>query len=213
MTLDVRSTFRDHVYGCFIDDIAGIRCLDLIGEDNVMCETDYPHSDTTWPHSIQSVMELIGHLPKPTQRKLLRAERGAAVPFHCGRARPARYCPLAPDAATGRSHFHQIAIPVSAKTQDAGDPGVESWFASRGPRNTSKGGGIMSALFRTEPRQAGRDPAVRGGQGATGTSQPRRWISRSGHVRTWLAVVEHEKPIGRPTVARPPMSATSYRVE
>ena len=28
MTLDVRSTFRDHVYGCFIDDIAGIRCLD-----------------------------------------------------------------------------------------------------------------------------------------------------------------------------------------
>ena len=77
MTLDVRSTFRDHVYGCFIDDIAGIRCLDLIGEDNVMCETDYPHSDTTWPHSIQSVMKLIGHLPKTTQRKLLRtnAER------------------------------------------------------------------------------------------------------------------------------------------
>jgi predicted TIM-barrel fold metal-dependent hydrolase len=77
MTLDVRSTFRDHVYGCFIDDIAGIHCLDLIGEDNVMCETDYPHSDTTWPHSIQSAMKLIGHLPKVTQHKLLRgnAER------------------------------------------------------------------------------------------------------------------------------------------
>ena len=42
-----------------------------------MCETDYPHSDTTWPHSIQSAMKLIGHLPKATQHKLLRgnAER------------------------------------------------------------------------------------------------------------------------------------------
>jgi predicted TIM-barrel fold metal-dependent hydrolase len=87
MTLDVRATFRDHVYGCFIDDIAGIHCLDLIGEDNVMCETDYPHSDTTWPHSIQSAMKLIGHLPKSTQHKLLRGN--AEKLFHFKAVEPA----------------------------------------------------------------------------------------------------------------------------
>ena len=44
--------FRDHVFGCFIDDAHGIASLDEIGEDNVMCETDYPHSDSTWPDCI-----------------------------------------------------------------------------------------------------------------------------------------------------------------
>jgi hypothetical protein len=90
MTLDIRSTFRDHIYGCFIDDVAGIRCLDLIGEDNVMGEVDYPHSDTSWPHSLQMVMKLIGHLPDATQRKLLRENAEGlfrftpAVPDHPG---------------------------------------------------------------------------------------------------------------------------------
>ncbi|MBX6391513.1 MAG: amidohydrolase [Frankia sp.] len=77
MRLDVRATFRDHIYGCFIDDVAGIRCLDLIGEDNVMVETDYPHSDTTWPNSIEHLSKLVGHLPEQTQYKIRRgnAER------------------------------------------------------------------------------------------------------------------------------------------
>jgi predicted TIM-barrel fold metal-dependent hydrolase len=71
-TLDIRQTFRDHVYGCFIDDAHGIASLDEIGEDNVMCETDYPHSDSTWPNCISVVKNRIGHLPEETQYKLLR---------------------------------------------------------------------------------------------------------------------------------------------
>jgi predicted TIM-barrel fold metal-dependent hydrolase len=76
-TLDIRQTFRDHVFGCFIEDKHGIASIDEIGEDNIMCETDYPHSDSTWPNSIKVVKELIGHLPEETQYKLLRgnAER------------------------------------------------------------------------------------------------------------------------------------------
>ncbi|MDT3439105.1 MULTISPECIES: amidohydrolase family protein [unclassified Pseudofrankia] len=76
-TLDVRATFRDHIYGCFIEDHHGIASLAEIGEDNIMCETDYPHSDSTWPNCIQTVKSVIGHLPAETQYKLLRgnAER------------------------------------------------------------------------------------------------------------------------------------------
>jgi predicted TIM-barrel fold metal-dependent hydrolase len=70
--LDVRQTFRDHVFGCFIHDEHGIASLDEIGEDNVMCETDYPHSDSTWPDCIQSVRGQIGHLTPDVQYKLLR---------------------------------------------------------------------------------------------------------------------------------------------
>jgi hypothetical protein len=42
------------MFGCFIDDIHGIDCLDLIGIDNVMIETDYPHTDSSWPNSIET---------------------------------------------------------------------------------------------------------------------------------------------------------------
>ena len=72
MNLDVRQVFRDHIYGCFIEERSGLACLDIIGEDNVMFETDYPHSDTTWPNSIAVARELIADLPEETQYKLLR---------------------------------------------------------------------------------------------------------------------------------------------
>jgi predicted TIM-barrel fold metal-dependent hydrolase len=76
-TINIRALFRDHVFGCFIDDAHGIASIETIGEDNVMCETDYPHSDSTWPDSIQIVKKRIGHLKPELQYKLLRgnAER------------------------------------------------------------------------------------------------------------------------------------------
>ena len=75
--LDIRGSFRDHVFGCFIDDAHGIASIDEIGEDNIMCETDYPHSDSTWPNCIDVVKNRIGHLEPEVQYKLLRgnAER------------------------------------------------------------------------------------------------------------------------------------------
>jgi predicted TIM-barrel fold metal-dependent hydrolase len=76
-TLNLRELFRGHVYGCFIDDEHGVASLSEIGEDNVMCETDYPHSDSTWPNSIEVAKKQIAHLTPEVQYKLLRgnAER------------------------------------------------------------------------------------------------------------------------------------------
>jgi predicted TIM-barrel fold metal-dependent hydrolase len=71
-TLNPRELFRGHVFGCFIEDHHGIASIEEIGEDNMMCETDYPHSDSTWPNCIASVKKIIGHLPPETQYKLLR---------------------------------------------------------------------------------------------------------------------------------------------
>jgi predicted TIM-barrel fold metal-dependent hydrolase len=75
--LDLRATFRDHVFGCFIEDEHAMHSLDRIGEDNVMIETDYPHTDSTWPNSIKVARDQMAHLPETTQYKVLRgnAER------------------------------------------------------------------------------------------------------------------------------------------
>ena len=56
----------------------GIASLDEIGEDNIMCETDYPHSDSTWPDCIDVVQKPHRPTSRPrTQYKILRgnAER------------------------------------------------------------------------------------------------------------------------------------------
>ncbi len=75
--LDIRGSFRDHVFGCFIHDEHGIASINEIGHDNVMCETDYPHSDSTWPDCIEVTKKQIAHLDPQLQYKLLRgnAER------------------------------------------------------------------------------------------------------------------------------------------
>jgi predicted TIM-barrel fold metal-dependent hydrolase len=76
-TLDIREVFRKHIFGCFIEDTHGIASIAEIGEDNIMCETDYPHSDSTWPNCISVVKKQIEHLSPEVQYKILRgnAER------------------------------------------------------------------------------------------------------------------------------------------
>jgi predicted TIM-barrel fold metal-dependent hydrolase len=38
-----------HVWGCIFDDEHGLANRDAIGMSQIMFETDYPHSDSTWP--------------------------------------------------------------------------------------------------------------------------------------------------------------------
>lgn len=64
--------FRDHVYGCFFDDPHGVRSIEEIGVDNVTYETDYPHSDSTWPHSLKIAEEQMIGLSDEVAYKVLR---------------------------------------------------------------------------------------------------------------------------------------------
>jgi predicted TIM-barrel fold metal-dependent hydrolase len=43
--------FKSNIFVTFFSDIVGLRNLDAIGVDNILVETDYPHSDSTWPSS------------------------------------------------------------------------------------------------------------------------------------------------------------------
>jgi predicted TIM-barrel fold metal-dependent hydrolase len=63
--------FRDHVYGCFIDDVQGVRNLDAIGYDNVMIETDYPHVDSTFPVSWDMAREGLAGISEENVYKIV----------------------------------------------------------------------------------------------------------------------------------------------
>jgi predicted TIM-barrel fold metal-dependent hydrolase len=55
--------FRRHMFGCFIEDEAGVALRHSIGVDQIMWECDYPHSDTTWPNSRAVVAEQLKGVP------------------------------------------------------------------------------------------------------------------------------------------------------
>jgi predicted TIM-barrel fold metal-dependent hydrolase len=64
--------FRRQVYGCFFRDKHGLKSLDEIGVDNVTFETDYPHTDSTWPHTKKVAEEMMEGLDAETVYKIVR---------------------------------------------------------------------------------------------------------------------------------------------
>ena len=47
-----------NIFCCFFKDRHGLSSLDIIGEDNVTFETDYPHTDSTWPDTKRIAEEM-----------------------------------------------------------------------------------------------------------------------------------------------------------
>jgi predicted TIM-barrel fold metal-dependent hydrolase len=60
------------VYGCFFRDHHGIVSLDAVGEDNTTFETDYPHTDSTWPHTKEVAEKMFTGLDDSVIYKLVR---------------------------------------------------------------------------------------------------------------------------------------------
>ena len=55
--------FRDHVLTCFIDDAVGVALRREIGIHNITWECDYPHSDSTWPESPETLARSLAGVP------------------------------------------------------------------------------------------------------------------------------------------------------
>src|SRR5439155_382607 len=60
------------VFGCFFRDRHGIESLETVGVDNTTFETDYPHTDSTWPHTKKVAQELMAGLSDDVVHKLVR---------------------------------------------------------------------------------------------------------------------------------------------
>lgn len=54
--------FKKHVLVCFIKETVGVELLHHFNVDNVCWESDYPHSDGTWPYAPEELMKSIGTL-------------------------------------------------------------------------------------------------------------------------------------------------------
>ncbi len=66
------SYYYKHVFGCFFKDRHGLESLDRIGVDNVTFETDYPHTDSTWPDTKAIATKMVAGLPDDVVYKIMR---------------------------------------------------------------------------------------------------------------------------------------------
>jgi predicted TIM-barrel fold metal-dependent hydrolase len=66
------SYYYRQVYGCFFRDNHGLESLQRVGVDNVTFETDYPHTDSTWPDTLEVARQMMGHLPADVVYKIVR---------------------------------------------------------------------------------------------------------------------------------------------
>jgi predicted TIM-barrel fold metal-dependent hydrolase len=64
--------WRRQFYATYQTDPVGIRLLDLLGEDNVMWGSDYPHPDGIWPDSQEFLTNELTEVPPEVRRKIVR---------------------------------------------------------------------------------------------------------------------------------------------
>jgi predicted TIM-barrel fold metal-dependent hydrolase len=68
--------YKGRIFGCFTADDHGLNNIDAVGEDNVCFETDYPHTDTTWPDTKPFIEKFREYL---TDEQLYKVLRGNAI--------------------------------------------------------------------------------------------------------------------------------------
>jgi predicted TIM-barrel fold metal-dependent hydrolase len=62
--------FRDRILCCFINDRVGVKLIDEFNIDNVCWESDYPHSDSSWPAGPEVLVEVLAGLSDEQVNKI-----------------------------------------------------------------------------------------------------------------------------------------------
>jgi len=70
--------FRDHFWGCFwFEKVAPKHLVDVVGEDNVLFETDFPHPTCLYPDVQEYIAEISADWSEERKRKILQDNAAA----------------------------------------------------------------------------------------------------------------------------------------
>ncbi len=71
LTMKPSEYWRRQCKATYQSDKVGVRLLDVLGEDNVMWGSDFPHPDGIWPDSQEFIENELGDLPEKTRNKIV----------------------------------------------------------------------------------------------------------------------------------------------
>lgn len=87
--------FRDHILVCFIKETVGIELLDHFELGNVFWESDFPHSDGTWPYAPEELIKTLDGLSDEQINMISHENAMAAYSFDPFAHRPRELCTAA----------------------------------------------------------------------------------------------------------------------
>ncbi len=71
LTMKPSAYWQRQCYATYQSDPVGLRLLDILGENNVMWGSDFPHPDGVWPDSQDFISREFKHVPEATKRKVI----------------------------------------------------------------------------------------------------------------------------------------------
>lgn len=71
LSLSASDYVRRQVWVTFLDDALGAEAAERFGQDTFMWGNDFPHGDSTWPHSKKVIERCLGGAPAEAARKIL----------------------------------------------------------------------------------------------------------------------------------------------
>jgi predicted TIM-barrel fold metal-dependent hydrolase len=79
--------FHRNVVLSFQEDAIGIRLRDVIGVDNMMWGSDYPHSESTFPRSRKILADILAGVPEDEQARIVGSNTARVYGFDLARLR------------------------------------------------------------------------------------------------------------------------------
>jgi predicted TIM-barrel fold metal-dependent hydrolase len=84
--------FHERIICCFIEDRVGIELLGEFNVENVCWESDFPHSDSSWPQAPESLASLFAETPAPVVDKITHTNAMRHFQFDPFSIRPPERC-------------------------------------------------------------------------------------------------------------------------
>ena len=114
--------FNDHILVCFIKETVGPELLHHFNIDNVCWESDYPHSDGTWPYAPEELLKTLDGLDDATINRISHENAMAHYQFDPFAHRPKEQC----TAAALRAESPDVDV-VTRVGRKADERDLERW--------------------------------------------------------------------------------------
>jgi len=124
-----RDVFERHILCCFINDPIAVKLLDEFNLDNLCWESDFPHSDGTWPHAPEELAALLADAPADAVAKITHENALRHYQFDPFATRPKERC----TAAALRTEAPDVDV-VTRVGRPADDRDLASWRQLTGRR-------------------------------------------------------------------------------
>jgi predicted TIM-barrel fold metal-dependent hydrolase len=108
--------FRERIVTCFIDDAVGVANRDRIGVDMITWECDYPHSDSTWPRSPETLAASLAGVPDDDVAKMTHENAMRLFSYDPFAHRPEARCTV------GALRAEAAAVDTSERAQTGAAP-------------------------------------------------------------------------------------------